>query len=211
MNRRCAAFLALVLTAGSTLSAAEVEIVSLSRDGVLTWTNAFLCVTCRVERAHSIEGPWEAASADLAAIRVESPMAQRTVDLSQAAPAFFRVGSTAARSAWITNVTAAAALVLVTNRATDSTFTILDVRTPSEYATRHIKGATNLNYYGTTFNAEVAKLSRCRAYLVYCASGNRSSQATSVLRAQGFLEVYNMSSGFGTFSQLPDAGPWLEP
>ncbi len=88
---------------------------------------------------------------------------------------------------------------------------ILDVRTPAEYSQRHIASALNLDFYSAGFQSDLDKLDRTKTYFVYCASGSRSRQAAEVMRKLGFLQVYNMSSGFGSFAALNGASPFLEP
>ena len=71
---------------------------------------------------------------------------------------------------------------------------ILDVRTPGEYQSGHVKGAVNIDYYAN-FEAEAQKLPRDKMYLLHCASGRRSGEATAILRRMGY-KAYNMG-GFG--------------
>lgn len=192
------------LLAATTASiAADVQILSLSRNGLLTWTNASLNVTCRVEWAASAEGPWYGSWESLSAIVVTNQITERSV------PMFYRVVCPQT----ITNIAPAAALTLIADHQGDTNFTILDVRTQPEYAPRHIKNATNLDFRSVspTFADLLRSLDKARMYLVYCGSGSRSAQATELMRGQGFLVVYNMTSGFGTFAVLPGAAPYLEP
>jgi rhodanese-related sulfurtransferase len=124
---------------------------------------------------------------------------------------FYRVVSSAAPGPSLTNVSASAALTLVTNRQDEPNFAIIDVRTSSEFQPRHIKGAVNLDFYAATFQTSLRALDTSRTYLVYCASGNRSRQATQVMQNLGFTRIYNMTQGFPTFAALPGAGPYLKP
>jgi phage shock protein E len=77
---------------------------------------------------------------------------------------------------------------------------ILDVRTPGEYQSGHVKGATNLDYYAN-FEAEVQKLPKDKIYLLHCASGRRSGEATAIMRKLGY-KAYNM----GGFAAVQSAG-----
>ncbi len=72
---------------------------------------------------------------------------------------------------------------------------ILDVRTPGEYQSGHVKGAVNMDYYAN-FAVEVQKLPKDKVYLLHCASGRRSGEATAIMRQRGY-KAYNMG-GFGT-------------
>jgi len=71
---------------------------------------------------------------------------------------------------------------------------ILDVRTPGEYRSGHVKGAMNVDYYAN-FEAEVQKLPKDKIYLLHCASGRRSGEATAIMRRLGY-KAYNIG-GFG--------------
>jgi len=66
---------------------------------------------------------------------------------------------------------------------------IIDVRSPGEYTSGHIKGSKNipLNVISSKV-AEIKKLGK--PVIVCCASGMRSSQAESVLKNNG-IEVIN--------------------
>jgi rhodanese-related sulfurtransferase len=63
--------------------------------------------------------------------------------------------------------------------------TVIDVRTPEEFAAGHIAGATNLNLQDPGFAAAVAALDPAERYVVYCRSGNRSAAAAAQMRAVG--------------------------
>lgn len=66
---------------------------------------------------------------------------------------------------------------------------ILDVRTPEEYKTGHIKGAVNLPNE-TIGKEDIPMLPRKdQTILVYCRSGNRSKQASSKLAALGYTDI----------------------
>lgn len=61
---------------------------------------------------------------------------------------------------------------------------IIDVRSPGEFASGHIKGSKNipLNEIGAKIN-EIKKQNK--PVIACCASGMRSSQATSILKQNG--------------------------
>ncbi|MCC2544985.1 rhodanese-like domain-containing protein [Hymenobacter sp. BT175] len=80
--------------------------------------------------------------------------------------------------------------------------TVLDVRTPEEFATGHLAGAKNLNFRAPDFAQQVARLDPKRTYVLYCASGNRSNQAATLMLDKGFRDVRNA----GGFKTLKDAG-----
>ena len=72
--------------------------------------------------------------------------------------------------------------------------TIVDVRTPEEYAQGHIEAAVNIPVEYPDFMDQVGQLDPNGTYAVYCRSGNRSGQAERALRAQGFVAVSNAGS-----------------
>ena len=78
--------------------------------------------------------------------------------------------------------------------ATDD-ITVIDVRTPAEYAEGHIDGATLIDFYEPTFADKIAELDPDGEYLVYCRSGNRSGQAYALMQELGFDRVYDLDGG----------------
>lgn len=81
---------------------------------------------------------------------------------------------------------------------------ILDVRTPSEYASGHLAGAVNVDVMASDFRQRVEAMSlpRDAPVYLYCRSGNRSGQATQVLRQMGHEGAVNI----GGFQALAQAG-----
>ena len=78
-------------------------------------------------------------------------------------------------------------------------YIILDVRTPEEFAEKHIPGALNVpnESIGTE---EIKELpNKDQLILVYCRSGNRSKQASEKLVALGYTNVYE----FGGINDWP--------
>ena len=74
----------------------------------------------------------------------------------------------------------------------DATPTIIDVRSPEEFAAGHLEGAINLDYEGGTLEAELGSLDQDAAYIVYCQSGRRSALATILMTEAGFTEVADL-------------------
>lgn len=70
---------------------------------------------------------------------------------------------------------------------------IVDVRTPSEFASGHLEGAVNINWEGN-FAAGIASLPLDGNYLLYCRSGNRAGQAKTAMGQLGFTDVTNLGS-----------------
>src|SRR5690349_8887893 len=67
---------------------------------------------------------------------------------------------------------------------------ILDVRTPEEFNEGHIQYAKLINFYDEDFKEQISQLNKQTPVYVYCASGVRSDKAASILRQEGFREVY---------------------
>ena len=81
----------------------------------------------------------------------------------------------------------------------ESGYIILDVRTESEFADKHIPGAVNIpnESIGTE---EIPELpDKDQLILVYCRSGNRSKQAAEKLAALGYTNVVE----FGGINSWP--------
>jgi phage shock protein E len=72
---------------------------------------------------------------------------------------------------------------------------ILDVRTPEEFAEGHIDGAVMIDFYRDDFAAELANLDPDVPYVLYCRSGNRSSQAREMMAQLGFTTVNDVEGG----------------
>jgi len=70
--------------------------------------------------------------------------------------------------------------------------TVIDVRTPGEFAEGHIEGALNLDVEGGQFTAGIAALDPTKEYVVYCRSGRRSAIAAQAMIDAGFTTVYDL-------------------
>lgn len=71
---------------------------------------------------------------------------------------------------------------------------ILDVRSPSEYESGHLEGATLLDLNSGEFAAALPGLDPTAEYVVYCRSGNRSGQAVALMEQAGFTNVTDLGS-----------------
>lgn len=70
--------------------------------------------------------------------------------------------------------------------------TIVDVRTPKEFAAGHAKGAVNIPL--SQLGAEINKVQKLQQPIITCCrSGQRSGVGASVLKKKG-IEVYNGGS-----------------
>ena len=78
---------------------------------------------------------------------------------------------------------------------------LLDVRTPAEIAKGKIEGAVELNFRDPDFAARIRELDTTKTYLVYCASGGRSSRSCEIMANAGFAKLYNLKGGYSAWSQ----------
>ena len=77
----------------------------------------------------------------------------------------------------------------ITMMEEESSYIILDVRTPEEFADKHIPGAINIPNE-TISTEEIPELpDKDQLILVYCRSGNRSKQASEKLAALGYTNI----------------------
>ena len=74
------------------------------------------------------------------------------------------------------------------NVITDESF-LVDVRTPGEFAEGHVRGSVNIPL--DKVPTELGKFKNKKNIIVFCRSGNRSSQAKSILEANGISNVVN--------------------
>jgi phage shock protein E len=79
---------------------------------------------------------------------------------------------------------------------------VLDVRTPEEFSTGHLRGAQNLNFRDPNFPTLLAGLDTAKTYVLYCASGNRSGKAAVLMQEKGFRRLVNA----GAYKDLKAAG-----
>lgn len=84
--------------------------------------------------------------------------------------------------------------------------TIVDVRSPAEYAQAHVEGAVNIDVDGADFADQIAELDPDERYLVYCHSGNRSAQAAAQMEGAGITDIADA----GGLADLAAAGAPVE-
>ena len=87
----------------------------------------------------------------------------------------------------------------ITMMEEESSYIILDVHTPEEFADKHIPGAINIPNE-TISTEEIPELpDKDQLILVYCRSGNRSKQASEKLAALGYTNIVE----FGGINDWP--------
>ena len=72
---------------------------------------------------------------------------------------------------------------------------VLDVRTPEEFAGPRLANSINVDFYAADFAAQLDELDKTATYVVYCRSGNRTSQAIPIMEDLGFEVVYEVDGG----------------
>ena len=79
----------------------------------------------------------------------------------------------------------------------DTSYVVLDVRTPAEYAEGHIPGTHfNIDVLEDSYTELVLKtLPKGKPVALYCRSGNRSKNAARILAENGY-QVLELGTGF---------------
>ena len=67
---------------------------------------------------------------------------------------------------------------------------IVDVRSPGEFKSGHIKGAKNIPLDRISGNLKAIK-DKNQPIITCCASGMRSASAKGILKSNGYTQVYN--------------------
>jgi rhodanese-related sulfurtransferase len=104
------------------------------------------------------------------------------------------------------DISADEAVRMIEERRADPDFVILDVRTPEEFRQERLPDAENLDFRARDFETRLETLNRDKAYLVYCASGRRSSAAADRMAEKRFREVYNVLGGLQAIKATPGGG-----
>ncbi|MBP6873638.1 MAG: FAD-dependent oxidoreductase [Clostridia bacterium] len=81
----------------------------------------------------------------------------------------------------------------------DGRVTLLDTRTPSEYARGHVNGFINIPL--DVLRENIQKIDKSKPVYVMCQSGLRSYIASRILNLQGF-DAYNFSGGYRFYSAV---------
>lgn len=81
---------------------------------------------------------------------------------------------------------------------------ILDVRTEEEYAQGHIPGVLFIPL--DQLPTRIEEVPKDKKMLIICRSGNRSLEATQLLRDKGYTHVYNVTEGMSSWKGLVEKG-----
>lgn len=109
----------------------------------------------------------------------------------------------AAAQTKVENVDPAAAAKLIETAAKEKgkEITIIDVRTPDEFAVSHVKGAKNIDISGPDFEKDLAKLDKDKTYVVHCQAGGRSTRSLAVFGKLGFKKIIHMDGGLAAWKK----------
>lgn len=80
----------------------------------------------------------------------------------------------------------------------DTNITLLDVRTPQEFASEHIEGATLIPVQELSENLSRLAEVKDKKIIVYCHSGMRSVAASRILENNGFTPL-NVTGGISAW------------
>lgn len=77
---------------------------------------------------------------------------------------------------------------------------ILDVRTPGEYFSGHIKNALQADWNDKAeFKRRIGFVDKNKAVYVYCLAGGRSAAAAAKMRELGYEKVYELTGGINAW------------
>lgn len=76
---------------------------------------------------------------------------------------------------------------------------IFDVRRPTEYSSEHVENAVNTPL--SEINDHLSAFPDKKDFYVYCASGNRSMTAASILKARGIHNLIEIEGGIGALKE----------
>jgi rhodanese-related sulfurtransferase len=91
------------------------------------------------------------------------------------------------------------------NSREEGSYTLLDVRQPSEYEEGHLPGAMLVPL--PELVEALKKLDRDRTFVLYCAAGGRSRAAAQLMVHQGFRDVYQLEGGTYAWEDPMATGP----
>jgi rhodanese-related sulfurtransferase len=108
---------------------------------------------------------------------------------------FILTGFAIAQTRLKEDITCKQALELIQKHSQDTNFVILDVRTPEEFNSGHIKKAIIIDYKSVNFQEEINKLDKRKTYLVYCKAGGRSAKSIEIMKNLNFNNLYHLYEG----------------
>ena len=96
-------------------------------------------------------------------------------------------------------VSAKEASDLIDKHNGDNDFAILDIRTPGEFQSGHLPKSILIDFYSKSFVDQLSRLDKEKTFLIYCRTGNRSTQSLEIFKKLKFQKVYHMASGISAW------------
>lgn len=81
----------------------------------------------------------------------------------------------------------------------NSSIVIVDVRTREEYDSGHIEGAVLIPV--SELEDRLNELSKEDELLIYCRTGNRSTNSVNILKANGYTKIFHLKDGITAWIQ----------
>ena len=103
------------------------------------------------------------------------------------------------------NLVDAPAFAKMVEGADSAGINLVDVRTPEEYQSGHMRHAMNINWNSVYFADHASSLDKNKPTYVYCLAGGRSADAAKWMRKNGFKNVIELDGGMNAWrrNQLP--------
>jgi len=114
---------------------------------------------------------------------------------------FAATGTAIAQDAEIVDSTTIGADELMSRIEAETAPTILDVRTPEEFAAGHVPGAINIPYTELEERYSELELEGSDELVVYCQSGRRAAIAEAALSELGFTNVRDLDGHIAAWKQ----------
>ncbi|MDB6152895.1 MAG: Rhodanese domain protein [Chthoniobacteraceae bacterium] len=73
--------------------------------------------------------------------------------------------------------------------------TVIDLRSPEEFAAGHIAGARNIDCSAPDFKEKIGALDKNESYVVHCGGGARSTRALPAFKDQKFQSIMHLDGG----------------
>lgn len=108
---------------------------------------------------------------------------------------FFLLGcnSEKKRASHITHLHPGMAHNFILQQLGNDSFQMIDVRTPEEFSTGHIRGAVNIDWIN--HHSDLLHLNKDNTLMIYCRSGRRSQLAIDYLSKHGFKYLLHINGG----------------
>jgi rhodanese-related sulfurtransferase len=86
-------------------------------------------------------------------------------------------------------------------QAEGKSFTLIDVREPSDYGEGHIEGALNIPRGLLELDIDEVVPDQDAVIIAYCGGGSRSALSADTLQVMGYTHVYSLAQGWRGWKQ----------